>query len=61
MGEPLSQLTHVILQQGVSREPIWDPTKNLVFWYHEGMFPSSAAPKIGLSQIQECLKELQHS
>ncbi len=60
MGEPLSTLMPITLQQGDSQEPIWDPTKNIVFWYHEGMLPNSTALETNLSQIRERLEELRH-
>jgi hypothetical protein len=50
----------ITLQQGDSQEPIWDPTKNIVFWYHEGMLPNSTALETNLSQIRERLEELRH-
>jgi hypothetical protein len=40
MGEPFPRLMRFMLQQGVSQEPIWEPIKNLAFWYHEGMQPT---------------------
>jgi len=53
MGEPLSRLMLITLQQGISWRPIWDPTKSLAFCYHEGMLPSLATLETNLSQIRE--------
>jgi hypothetical protein len=58
MGKPLPRLRPITLQQGVSWEPIWDPTKNLAFWYHEGMLLNSTASETNLNQIRECLEKL---
>jgi hypothetical protein len=51
MEEPFLKLTPGTLQQGVSWGPIWDPTENPTFCYHQGMLPSLAAQEINLSQI----------
>jgi hypothetical protein len=51
MEETLSRPMSITLQQGVSWEPIWDPTKNPIFWYDEGMLPSLIALETNLSQI----------
>ncbi len=51
MGEPLSRLMPITLQQRDFQKPIWDPTKNPTFWYHEGMLPSLVILEINLNQI----------
>jgi hypothetical protein len=56
MGELLLKLTSVTLQQGVFQEPIWDPTENPTFWYHEGMLPNSIDSKTDLSQTENIWK-----
>jgi hypothetical protein len=53
MGEPFLRLTPIMLQQGVSWGPIWDPIENLAFWYHEGMLDNLATLETNLSQIWE--------
>jgi hypothetical protein len=52
MGEPLLKLMFVTLQQGVFQEPIWDPTENPTFSYHEGMLPNSIDSETDLSQTE---------
>jgi hypothetical protein len=54
------RLTFVTLQQGVFWEPIWEPTKNPTFWYHERMLLSSTTLETDLSQTQKCLEEPRH-
>jgi hypothetical protein len=51
MWDPYPRLTPITLQQGIFREPIWDATKKVAFWYHEGMLHSLVVPEIDLSQI----------
>jgi len=50
MGEPLLRLMLATLQQGISWEPMWEPTKNPTFWYHEGMQPTSVVLETNLSE-----------
>ncbi len=60
MGAPLLRLMPITLQQGIFWKPIWDATKNLAFWYHEGMLHNLAILETDLSQIWGHLEDLRH-
>jgi hypothetical protein len=48
-----SELWHIKTKPKTSQEPIWDPTENQVFWYHETIVTSPNAKENEIDWLQK--------
>ncbi len=58
IGNHRSELWHINNELKTSWEPIWDPPKNQVFWYHETIVTSPHAKKNKIDWLQKQIDEL---